>query len=142
MYNQYGIKLANVLDLQVLEVAVRRSNALKVKFVIGLAKAIEEHVKPSADWKLVKEAGGSLLFPEFGGSYEAFERRPLDERVARYAAQDVKLLFQLEVAMKGKIGAFDSNWMQRVLQASVMRVNEALGPAYIDGRSRAVAPMF
>ncbi|KAF9479763.1 hypothetical protein BDN70DRAFT_913050 [Pholiota conissans] len=136
----YGIELANTYDLQLLEVAVRRSCNLRVRLVSGLGKAIETYIKPPAQWEQVKRAGAALCFPDKGGSYDAFEKRPLDARVIEYAAQDVSLLFELEKILEGRIGSFGNDWMGRVSQASAARVHEAYGAYAGHGQHRALAP--
>jgi len=100
LWNLYGVDIANAYDLQVLEVAVRRSSRLQVKLVSGLAKTIDRYLSPPLEWQRVKEAGSKLFRPDLGGSYEVFEERPLDPRLAQYAAQDVSLLFQLEATLE------------------------------------------
>ncbi|CAA7261157.1 unnamed protein product [Cyclocybe aegerita] len=143
LYNLYQISLANICDLQLLEVAVRRSANLKVRLVSGLAKTIETYISTQAQWQRIKEEGVALFRPEKGGSYEVFERRPLDPRIIAYSAQDVALLFRLEMVLISRMGTFGKDWKRRVMQASASRVGEAHSLSYPgNGKHRAIAPSF
>jgi exonuclease 3'-5' domain-containing protein 1 len=140
LFHLYNIELANVHDLQVLEVAVRRSSKIPVRLVCGLGSAIERYVNPPAEWARIKSAGAALCFPDKGGSYDVVEQRPLDARIIAYAAQDVGLLFQLERTLEDRIGYFGQNWKARVASVSAARVREALEPYSGHGQHRALAP--
>jgi len=144
LFNLYGIDLANTYDLQLLEVAVRRTAKPYVfsKIVSGLGKTLQLYVSPPEEWQRVKDAGVALFAPEKGGSYEVFEKRPLDDLILAYASQDVALLFQLEVALERKLPGV-GGWKQRVLKASRARVAEAHSDVYEgQGRHRSKAPRF
>ncbi|KAF8958158.1 ribonuclease H-like domain-containing protein [Flammula alnicola] len=139
----YGVELENVCDLQVLEVAVRRSRKIRVKVVSGLGKTIETYLTPPPEWQRIKSEGAALCFPDKGGSYEVFERRPLDERVLAYAAQDVALLFKLEDILESRIGFIGKNWKRRVMNVSAARVHEAHNTTYArHGKHRTIAPII
>jgi exonuclease 3'-5' domain-containing protein 1 len=143
LWNLYGVGVANTYDLQLLEVAVRRSSGMPVRLVTGLAKTIETYLSPPLEWQRVKEVGSRLFRPELGGSYEVFEKRPLDPRILQYAAQDVLLLFQLETTLESRIGRWGVNWIGRVVFASTRRVAESKSTFYDGkGRHRAQAPDF
>lgn len=141
LFNIYEIELANTYDLQLVDVANRRSRNIPTKFVSGLTRCIEFYVNPPNAWKEVKEAGNRLFSPEKGGSYTIFEQRPLDPRILAYCAQDVALMFQLEAAMKRTIEGED--WERRILLGSANRVAESKSSNYNgQGRHRAIAPIF
>jgi len=145
LWNIYQIELANVYDLQLLEVASRRSRNLPSKIVIGLSQCIESYVGPPNAWKEVKEAGINLFSPAKGGSYTIFETRPLDSRIIAYCAQDVALSFQLEAAIKRTmIGRKNwKRWDERVTFGSANRVAESKSPNYSrGGKKRVFAPKF
>lgn len=143
LWNLYGVGVANSYDLQLLEVAVRRSKGLRVRLVSGLAKTIEVYISPPPEWQRVKDAGARLFRPDLGGSYEVFEQRPLDRRLVQYSAQDVSLLFQLQATLERKIGSVGDRWIERVAVASANRVAESKS-AYYSGKGmhRAEAPVF
>ncbi|PPQ80869.1 hypothetical protein CVT25_001878 [Psilocybe cyanescens] len=143
LYNLYSIELRNTYDLQVLEVAARRAINLRVKFLSGLGKAIDVYLRPSSEWKRVKDAGIALFRPDKGGSYDIFETRPLDARIQAYSAQDVELLFQLETALESKLGLNAAAWKRTVVNVSAERVAEAHSRVYAGhGEHRAIAPIL
>ncbi|KDR77140.1 hypothetical protein GALMADRAFT_246361 [Galerina marginata CBS 339.88] len=143
LFNLYAIELENTYDLQLLKVAARRSSKIRVRFVSGLGKTIDTYLCPPSEWKRIKDAGALLFAPEKGGSYEVFESRPLDERIQAYAAQDVALLFDLQLVLESRLGFADEDWKRRILSASASRVAEAHSQFYSGhGQHRAVAPSF
>ena len=85
-----------------------------------------------------------MFSPEKGGSYDIFEKRPLDPRILAYCAQDIALLFQLETVMKRTMGTVGKNWEDRIIRCSASRAAEAKSSSYDGptGRHRASAPMF
>lgn len=142
LFNIYEVELSNVYDLQLLDVASRRSRNIPVRFVCGLTKCIELYVSPPSAWKEAKETGNRLFSPEKGGSYAVFEKRPMDPRIREYCAQDVALTFQLEAAMKKTI--VGEGWEERILLGSANRLAESKRSDYDGrrGRHHAIAPIF
>ncbi|KAF9479765.1 hypothetical protein BDN70DRAFT_932292 [Pholiota conissans] len=143
LFHLFDIRLANVYDLQLLEVAVRRSHKIYAPVVTGLGKTLEQYIVPGppAEWAEVKEIVSALCYPSKGGSYEILEQRPLDPRLIVYAAQDVALLSQLHGALEARIGRKGNDWKGRVARASAARVSEAFGPyAGRTGKHRILAP--
>ena len=128
-------------DLQLLEVASRRSRNKYSKTLKGLGASVQEYVKPDPLWTEVKEAGKALLFPDKGGRFELFEERPLDPRILAYAANDVCLLFRLGTLLEEGIGKKWIKWKKRVLEASLERVVESHQAAYDpNGKGRCLSP--
>ncbi|KAJ6554437.1 ribonuclease H-like domain-containing protein [Mycena capillaripes] len=148
LFNLFGITLANVYDLQLLEIAVRSSKPGRPpRFVKGLVPSLETYVAPlkSAavvrEWARVKDAGLRLFAPERGGRYEVFEDRPLAPGLAEYCVQDVALLHELEVVLHRMIGPMGRNWEQRVVAESAVRVAVAHIANYAPrGPEKALAP--
>ncbi|KAF9528396.1 ribonuclease H-like domain-containing protein [Crepidotus variabilis] len=146
LYNLYGITLANVYDLQLLEIAVRRSNDLNAVIVSGLSSTITQYLNPDRDWKRVKDEGNTLF--KASGNQELVEIRPLDPRIIQYAVQDVTLLFQLAGKLERALGDIGKNWVKRVFKASSKRVKQALKPLpqYSNPKkakkAKIFAPMF
>ncbi|KAF8958896.1 ribonuclease H-like domain-containing protein [Flammula alnicola] len=139
LYNLYNISLSNVYDLQLLEVAVRLSICGRARTVSGLAKTIQFHLNPAEDWAKTKDLGVTLFAPEKGGSYEVFERRPLDARLIAYCSQDVTLLASLRDKMREGMGPQGKNWENRILAESKNRVALARSASYDGRRNRAHA---
>lgn len=144
LYNLHGILLQNVYDVQLLEVALRRSQSIRVKMVMSLRGSIEKYLTPPPGWLKTKDAGAKLFAPERGGSYEVFEQRPLDPILIQYCAQDVALLVRLADTMQGMMGPIGENWEGRILAESMKRVAMARNTYYPGGRGRqrAVALSF
>ncbi|TFK38245.1 ribonuclease H-like domain-containing protein [Crucibulum laeve] len=144
LYHHYSIHIKNPYDLQILELAVRHHSRRQTRFLNGLARVIDQYLRPNAEWKAVKEAGVKLFRPSDGGSYKVFESRPLDPRIAAYCAQDVILLFDLGDVMKRILGhAYDRIWEDRVIAASNARVAETHSSTYRpNGPHKAISPII
>ncbi|KAJ7100737.1 ribonuclease H-like domain-containing protein [Mycena belliarum] len=148
LYHLFGVALANVYDVQLLEVAVRASNPGRPpRFLKGLLPSLESHVaplKPAAtvrQWARIKEAGLRLFAPERGGHYAVFEERPLARALQEYCAQDVALLHELDATLRGSMGPYGRNWEQRVVAESAVRVGVALLADYVPrGEHKALVP--
>ncbi|KAJ7054145.1 ribonuclease H-like domain-containing protein [Mycena amicta] len=152
LYNLFDISLANVYDLQLLELAVRSSKpgARLPRFLRGLVPSLEEHVAPTKSaavvrsWARVKEAGLRLFAPEHGGQYQVFCDRPLAHGLLEYCAQDVALLHDLQAAMHFRLGSGGGgNWENRIRAQSMVRVGVALQRNYVPrGPEKAMAPTY
>ncbi|TVY80733.1 hypothetical protein LSUE1_G005971 [Lachnellula suecica] len=85
LFSHFNIKLAGVVDLQLMELATRTS---RKKFVNGLSKCIERDLlstySEKQGMKNTKEAGLKLFAPERGGSYDVFNVRPLPNEIRLY----------------------------------------------------------
>jgi len=143
LFSLYGINVEGVYDAQLLEVAYKRFKIGNAKFLKGLADAVITYVKPGVNWCQVKNAGKALLFPGNGGSYQLFEKRPLDPRILAYAANDTIFLFRLVDILEAGLGRTLVQWRKRVLKGSSERVADSHRAAYSPhGRSRCLAPIF
>lgn len=92
LHAHFGINLAGVIDLQVIEYATRQPRG---KFVKGLARCIEWDLPYTPGWSLIKANGRRLFAPEAGGKYEVFLERPMAADIVKYCEQDVVLMPQL-----------------------------------------------
>jgi exonuclease 3'-5' domain-containing protein 1 len=143
LFSLYGINLKAVYDIQLLEVAFRRSKRKDGRLVKALGIAVIEYAKPDSSWTSVKQAGKALLFPSNGGSYKLFEIRPLDPRILAYAANDVTFLFTLAEVLERGLGRGCVEWKARVLKASSDRVALSHRVDYNPaGGNRGLAPIF
>ena len=139
LYSHFGISLAGIQDLQLMELASRGFNR---RFVNGLARCIERDGRMTMTeklrWKQCKEKGVRLFAPERGGSYAVFNRRPLDREIKDYCAQDVQFLPRLWEHYNRKM---TPRWRQRVLETSRTRVVESQSDSYAPhGKQKALAP--
>ncbi|KAI4112172.1 MAG: hypothetical protein LQ339_000180 [Xanthoria mediterranea] len=123
LYAHFGIRLAGVQDIQLMELAIRKPNIPK-KYLNGLAKCIEKDVPMPMDeshrWKMVKEKGRRLFAPECGGSYEVFNTRPMSDDVQAYCVQDVKFMPKLWTVYNAKLTS--PVWKGKVEKATGDRV--------------------
>jgi exonuclease 3'-5' domain-containing protein 1 len=95
LYARYGIALAGIEDVQLMESATRPTTHSR-RFVAGLAKCIAQHLSTTptqsaslAAWKLTKGKGEKLFNPNHGGSYDVFNQRPIPTDIVAYCAGDV-----------------------------------------------------
>ncbi|PVH69168.1 exonuclease [Cadophora sp. DSE1049] len=120
LFSHYGIKLACVHDLQLMELATRNFSR---RCVNGLSKCIERDITLSMSegkvWKETKEKGLNLFAPERGGNYEVFNVRPLPEDVLLYCIQDVHFMPKLWRRYNSKLSVA---WAAKVQQAGKDRV--------------------
>ena len=96
----FGVNVAGVFDLQVIEYATRSPRG---KFVYGLASCIERDLPYTPGWSLAKANGRRLFAPEAGGKYEVFLERPMADEIIKYCEQDVMLMPQLLVVYGSKL---------------------------------------
>jgi len=138
LYSHFNVRLQNTFDLQILELAVRRSKLQRTKFVCGLGKGMDSYGLSTPAWIRVKESGVALFAPEKGGSYEVFETRPLSDALKMYCAQDVSLTFQLEQKMRSQAGRVGLVSDAIILRESAKRVTLSQGLVY-NGKGRHMA---
>jgi exonuclease 3'-5' domain-containing protein 1 len=142
LFAHYGVALRGVEDVQLMESATRETIASR-RYLSGLAKCIENNMpwkiaRHRADWSKAKETGEKLFKPEHGGSYEAFNERPIPEAIAKYCLGDVQCLPEL----RNKLWATHTKeWRDVVLGATNDRVASTHAPDYQPhGREKALAP--
>lgn len=140
LYSLHHVALTGVYDLQLLELATRAALLQSTRLLHGLRRSITTYLIPPQDWQRVKDRGCALFDPKQGGRYEVFEQRPLDPRLIAYCAQDVTLLFQLEDALKKKMGRASNKWENRIVTESADRVKKAQRPEYMPHGQYKVLP--
>lgn len=139
LYSHYGIKLAGIQDLQLMELATR---SFPKKRVNGLAKCIEHDATMTRAerlaWSVAKEKGKDLFAPERGGSYEVFNVRPLATEIIQYCTQDVQFLPRLWRKYNVKLSR---RWAQRVEVEVLNRIRLSQSRNYNGkGQHMALAP--
>ena len=79
LFNLYGITLAGVNDIQLIELATRGG---RKRFLNGLARAIRNDARLGyaelRQWEAIKELGRKCFAPELGGSFTEFSKRPMN----------------------------------------------------------------
>jgi len=138
LWNHFEIFPKGIFDLQLGEVACRRSCGIEVRFVLGLQKALMQSPSLEHEQKsfaeTIDQLGKNLYEPNYGGNYEVFQNRPLNPIILIYAAHDTR--YQL-VLYDQYIQAIGPQWAQRVLGASEMRSRWGLSLEYVEPSAEA-----
>jgi exonuclease 3'-5' domain-containing protein 1 len=139
LYHHFQISLSGVHDIQLMELATRRSNR---RCVNGLQRCIENDammtVAERVAWNAAKEAGKKLFAPEKGGRYEVFNDRPLAKEIIQYCVQDVQFLPNLWSYYKKMTSA---GWEIKVQEETKERVSSSQSKDYkAHGKHKAMAP--
>ncbi|PYH75519.1 hypothetical protein BO82DRAFT_323902 [Aspergillus uvarum CBS 121591] len=139
LYSHFGIKLAGVQDLQLMELATRTFSR---RCVNGLARCIENDCPMTAaerrSWKTTKQKGLDLFAPERGGTYEVFNLRPLADEIIQYCIEDVRLLPRLWEKYDRKITL---RWRAKIKLEAENRVRESQSSTFNGkGKHMALAP--
>ncbi|KAH0421994.1 hypothetical protein CcaCcLH18_13066 [Colletotrichum camelliae] len=139
LFFHFNIDLKGVEDLQLMELASRKSNK---RLLFGLKKCIESDAQMTTgellEWGRVKEQGHKLFAPESGGSYAVFSQRPLSRDILSYCVQDVRYLPRLWKTYNEKL---TPAWKSKVLRASQHRIMQSQAADYNGkGRHMALAP--
>ncbi|PNP53805.1 hypothetical protein THARTR1_05929 [Trichoderma harzianum] len=139
LFAHYGVSLGGVRDLQLMDSAARPRTEQRRR-LSGLAKCMQFvplTKAQKAEWALCKERGDRVWNPDKGGSYSAFNKRPLSAEILRYCAGDVAYL----PAMYKKYASKSTRWRNFVFEASQKRVVESQGMGVQpEGRERALSP--
>ncbi|KAK0506923.1 hypothetical protein JMJ35_010623 [Cladonia borealis] len=143
LFSHFGVQLQGVEDVQLMESATRRTTTSR-RLLSGLAKCVEKNApvsfggSGSGSWKLAKEKGERLFKPEYGGSYEVFNQRPIPAEIVDYCVGDVQCLPDLRDKFWG---SRDLQWRDLVKEESTKRVAASQRSEYQPhGRDKALAP--
>lgn len=150
LFAHFGIALHGVEDLQLMDSVTRKTTASR-RLLSSLTKCIEDNIPIAwgvgteaerragiASWKSAKQRGERLFQSQPGGSYEAFNERPIPDDISAYCVGDVRYLPDL-------LAVFwrwpNSQWRDLVREESKKRVAESQRPDYQPhGRDRVKAP--
>ena len=153
LFSQFGVRLASVQDLQLMELAIRSPPQTK-KYLSGLAACIEkdypwwQHGKNGPQrkrqWKATKERGMKLFSPSRGGKCENFNVRPLPRDLVAYCVGDVvfmpSLLDRYNVLLLGQGKGRISKKMVEAATADRIRVSQSAAGSVVEGQNMALAP--
>jgi exonuclease 3'-5' domain-containing protein 1 len=139
LYALFGVRLANVVDIQLLELASREGPK---HAVCGLAKCIEQEqaLSPLAllEWQSTKKDVVKMFDPERGGTYEVFNARPLPQVLIEYCVGDVAFLPLLSTIYQNRL---DCHWSEKVRVETEKRLEESRSPGYKPhGRQKSLGP--
>lgn len=138
LWNHFEIFPKGIFDLQLGEVACRRSCGIEVRFVLGLQKALMQSPSLEPEQKsfaeTIDQLGKNLYEPNYGGNYDVFQNRPLNPIILIYAAHDTRYQLVLYEQYMATIGA---QWASRVLGASDLRSRWGLSHDYVEPSAEA-----
>ncbi|KAI1116384.1 ribonuclease H-like domain-containing protein [Nemania sp. NC0429] len=138
LYHHFNIKLRGIHDLQLMELATRKTGRAAVA---GLRRCIASNLFMRAaerrSWMAVKEAGATLFDPEKGGSFEAFNERPLPAAIIAYCIQDVLYLPPLWDRYSTRI---KTRWRTKIDEATKARVRESQAEDYVPKGKHMLLP--
>ena len=131
LFHQHDVVLKNVLDLQLLDSAIRREAGGIVEHLPSLSKTVSRRLTNAEILvceDLKKRVKNMYTSVEDG---DLWARRPLIDDARRYAALDAWVLMKLDQAMRPNgttaphlFPGFDEKWNERVLNASRKRIDE------------------
>ncbi|KAF4984067.1 hypothetical protein FZEAL_680 [Fusarium zealandicum] len=118
----YGIALAGVTDIQLLEIASRHGNKM---FLSGLDKAVQHDGKirfvQGEKWLRIERKVRTAM------NENVFSSRPLDPTTMQYCINDVVHLPKLKDVYLGRIS---EDWRSKAIEESRKRVDVARLPSY------------
>jgi exonuclease 3'-5' domain-containing protein 1 len=131
LFHQHDVLIKNVLDLQLLDIAIRRASGNMVEHLPSLSKTVSRRLTNAEVLvceDLKKRVKNMYTSIEDG---DLWARRPLSDDARRYAALDAWVLMKLDQAMRPSgttashlFPGFDESWNKRVLDASRKRIDE------------------
>lgn len=136
MFNLFGIRVAGIQDLQLMELA---SRSFGKKCVNGLSKCIANDAQieytERRQWEAAKDSGRRLFAPECGGSYAVFDARPLSEAIVKYCVQDVLFMPGLRDVYCAKLC---DAWWAKIEAETAARIQLSQSAGY-NGKGRHMA---
>ncbi len=132
----FGVRLAGVVDLQLIDIAWRLARGERPASVSGLGWVLEKTDRAGlsppecVEMATVKRAAQALFLPENGGGYEVWARRPLPEILLQYCT-DARTFFRLRAAYADAERAH-----AEALRAAVQRRLADSARAAFDSESR------
>lgn len=145
LFSLFGIKAAGVHDIQLMELARRQGPKRRVS---GLARCIETNLTAIPDQTAAaraisaKRAWERLWNPRLGGTYAAFDERPMPPAIIDYCSADVVILPSLWKAYIQDLGADgDTFWRVQIWYKTLERIKESQKPSYDpDGGDKSLGP--
>ncbi|KAK3360421.1 hypothetical protein B0T25DRAFT_515716 [Lasiosphaeria hispida] len=142
LHRYYGIKLAGVKDVQLMQVAARQ-HPKKMKFLNSFDKCVAQDV-PLSDAQKVQmqrtangKAVSSFQPTDSNGTFNPLRQRPLPRVIQRDCIEEVLQLAKLRGVYWSKL---HNVWRQKVNQATMDRVRESQTPLYDPLSTDAAVP--
>ena len=127
LFHQHDVLMQNVLDLQILDIAIRRASGNNVERLPSLLRTVGRRLSRAeiAVCEDLKRRVKTMYTSVEDG--DLWTRRPLSDDARRYATLDVWILMKLDAAMNRGValpGFSDGDWLERVFVQSSKRVHE------------------
>ena len=123
LFHQFDVRLENVLDVQLLDVAARRALGKMIDRVPGIAKCTGTHLT-GAETAVADDLKVRVKKLYSVEESTLWATRPFTDDVRRYAALDVWLLIRLHTKMVFDLRDDTDDWLARTFKASAKRVLE------------------
>jgi len=121
LFHQFDVRLENVMDVQVLDVAARRALGKMIDRVAGIVKCAGTHLT-SAETAVADDLKVRVKKLYAVEESTLWADRPLTDDVRRYAALDVYLLLKLYEKIMFDLKEDKDDWVARTLKESSRRV--------------------
>lgn len=139
LYGQYGISLAGIIDLQLMELSARAARDEGSDGRLhSLARCLDRDfgldLTEISRLTSARSRGKMLWDPELGGSYDVFETKSLSPEILAYCEANVLVMSRLFEVYNARLGnkvsltEKEDHYACRVLKASQDRVAMARGP--------------
>jgi len=123
LFHQFDVRLGNVMDVQLLDIAARRSLGKMIERVPGIAKVTDSHLT-SAETAVAEDLKVRVKKLYSKDESDLWALRPFTDDVRRYAALDVWVLIKLYVKISFDLRDDKDGWVDRARNASAKRVLE------------------
>jgi len=123
LFHQFGVCLENVADVQLLDLASRRSLGIMVDRVAGIAKCTDKHLT-EAETAVAADLKARVKKMYAVEESKLWAERPMSEDMRRYACLDVWLLIKLYEKIKFDLRDDKDDWIARAMKESARRVLE------------------
>ncbi|POS68598.1 3'-5' exonuclease [Diaporthe helianthi] len=145
LFSLFGIKVACIHDIQLLELARRNGPKRRVS---GLARCIETDLAAAPERVgalqviSAKQDGEKIWNPRLGGTYAAFDKRPMAPAIVAYCSADVSILPSLwKVYVRGLVDDGKMFWRSQVWEKTLARIKESQGARYDpQGANKSAGP--
>lgn len=144
LFSLFGIKVACVHDIQLMELARRNGPKRRVS---GLARCIEMDLaavdRAGAEQVISsKRAGERIWNPRLGGSHASFNERPMLPAIVEYCSADVSVLPSLwKVYVKDLRADGKMFWRVQVWEKTLTRIKESQAARYNpEGKEMSAGP--
>ena len=145
LFHQFNVSLQGVLDIQMLDLALRKQMHSNTQYRMGLSACLETYLPELAakyNFKAVKAATTKRFAPEKGGDSALWEKRPMDAGMVQYATLDTVFLRVLAATIQHRLTPLYNNiaWEYSTHNVAAVRdltAEQHASPALAAARARA-----